>query len=124
MIGVDNRVEELADRDKPKKNGDYKYIVPLQEIIANAFSQNKNTKRVQETYNAMIEQIDNEFNILLNTPLEKIKQFGIEELATGIERVRKGEIHVEPGYDGEYGVVSVFKKDEQISAKNRQKALF
>ena len=124
VIGVDNRVEELADRDKPKQNGEYKYIVPLQEIIANAFSQNKNTKRVQETYNAMIERVDNEFNILLNTPLEKIKAFGIDELAIGIERVRKGEIHVEPGYDGEYGVVSVFKKDEQISAKNRQKALF
>lgn len=124
VIGVDNRVEELADRDKPKKNGDYKYIVPLQEIIADAFSQRKNTKKVQQTYDAMIEQIDNEFNILLKTPLEKIKEFGIEELATGIDRVRKGEIHVEPGYDGEYGVVSVFKKEEQVSAKSRQKTLF
>jgi len=123
-IGVDYRVEELADRDKPKKNGDYKYIVPLQEIIANAFDQRKNTKRVQETYNAMIKQIDNEFAILLKTPLEKIESFGIPELAMGIERVRQGKIHVEPGYDGEYGVVSVFSPEEQISAKNKQKTLF
>jgi len=124
VIGVDNRVEELADRVKPKKNGEYKYIIPLQEIIANAFNQRKNTKRVQETYDAMIKQIGNEFNILLKIPIEKIKEFGIPELATGIDRVRKGEVSVEPGYDGEYGVVSVFKKDEQISAKNRQKELF
>ncbi|MBU2575670.1 endonuclease Q family protein [Patescibacteria group bacterium] len=123
-IGVYNRVEELADRDKPQKNGDYKYIVPLQEIIADAFAQRKNTKRVQETYDAMIEKIDNEFNILLKTPLDKIKDFGIPELIEGIRRVREGEIHVEPGYDGEYGVVSVFKKEEQVSAKNRQKTLF
>jgi uncharacterized protein (TIGR00375 family) len=124
VIGVDNRVEELADRSKPKILGEYKYIVPLQEIIADAFSQRKNTKRVQETYNAIIKQIDNEFNILLNTPLEKIKDFGIPELAIGVERVRNGEVQVEPGYDGEYGVVSIFKKDEQISAKNKQKELF
>ena len=134
VIGVDNRVEELADKDEPhlrrgfggqaKQNGAYKYIVPLQEIIADAMNQNKNTKRVQKTYDEMIKQIDNEFNILLHTPLEKIKSFGINELAEGIRRMRVGEIHIEPGYDGEYGVVSLFKKDEQISAKNRQKSLF
>jgi len=124
VIGVDNRVEELADRDKPKKNGDYKYIVPLQEIIADAFNQRKNTKRVQETYDKMIEKIDNEFNILLKTPIDKIKEFGIEEIAEGIRRVREGKVHIEPGYDGEYGVVSIFNKNEQISAKNRQKTLF
>ena len=124
IIGVDNRVEELADRDKPKKNGEYAYIVPLQEIIADAFGQNKNTKRVQETYEAMVKKIDNEFTILLKTPLEKIAAFGIPELAEGIRRVREGEIHVEPGYDGEYGVVSVFSPDERISAKSKQKTLF
>ena len=123
-LGVDYRVSELADRDKPKINGDYKYIVPLQEIIADAYNQNKNTKKVQQTYNAMVEQIDNEFNILLKTPLEKIESFGISELAEGIKRIRAGEIHVEPGYDGEYGVVSVFAENEKVSAKNKQKTLF
>ncbi|MDP6756506.1 MAG: DNA helicase UvrD, partial [Patescibacteria group bacterium] len=124
VIGVDNRVEELADRDEPKKLGNYKYIVPLQEIIADAYTQNKNTKRVQETYNAMIASIANEFTLLLKTPLEDIEKFGIPELAVGIKRMREGEIHVEPGYDGEYGVVSVFSPEEQISAKNKQKTLF
>jgi uncharacterized protein (TIGR00375 family) len=124
VIGVDNRVEELADRAKPKKLGQYKYIVPLQEIVADAYSQRKNTKRVQETYSAMIAQIANEFTLLLKTPISEIEKFGIPELALGIERMRSGQIHVEPGYDGEYGVVSVFSKDEQISAKNKQKTLF
>jgi uncharacterized protein (TIGR00375 family) len=124
VIGVDNRVEELADRAKPKKLGEYKYIVPLQEIIADAYNQRKNTKRVQETYNAMIASIANEFTLLLKTPLETIEKFGIPELALGIKRMREGEIHVEPGYDGEYGVVSVFSPEEQISAKNKQKTLF
>jgi DNA helicase II / ATP-dependent DNA helicase PcrA len=123
-IGVDNRVEELADRTKPEQLGEYKYIVPLQEIIADAYSQNKNTKRAQTTYDAMIASIANEFTLLLKTPVEAIEAFGIPELAIGIERMRAGEIHVEPGYDGEYGVVSVFSPEEQISAKNKQAALF
>jgi len=123
-IGVGSRVEDLADRDEPKKNGTFKYIVPLQEIIADAFGQNKNTKRVQVTYDAMIRELGNEFSILLDLPIERISSFGIPELAVGIQRVREGEIHVEPGYDGEYGVVSVFKKGEQISAKQKQAALF
>jgi len=122
-IGVDNRVEELADRSKPKKNGDFKYIVPLQEIIADAFGQRKNTKRVQSTYSAMIADLGNEFSILLNLSIKKIASYGIPELAEGVRRVREGEIHVEPGYDGEYGVVSVFKPEEQVSAKKRQATL-
>ncbi len=123
-VGVHYRVHELADRAKPKLQGEFKYIVPLQEIIADAYGQRKNTKRVQETYDAMIRDINNEFTLLLDTPLTDIEAFGISELAEGIRRVREEEIHVEPGYDGEYGVVSVFKEEERISAKNKQKTLF
>ncbi len=123
-IGVDNRVEELADRQEPKKLGEFKYIVPLREIIADALGQQKNTKRVQETYNEMIRAIADEFTLLLKTPLTQIAAFGISEIAEGVRRVREGEVRIEPGYDGEYGVVSVFAPDEQVSAKNKQKTLF
>ncbi|MEK7189211.1 MAG: endonuclease Q family protein [Patescibacteria group bacterium] len=123
-VGVDYRVSELADRDEPKKLGEFKYIVPLQEIIADAFAQKKGTKRVQETYDAMVASIADEFTLLLKTPLADIEAFGISEIAEGVRRVREGEVRIEPGYDGEYGVVSVFAPDEQVSAKNKQKTLF
>ena len=123
-LGVDYRVSELADRVEPKKNGDYKYIVPLQEIIADALDQGKQSKRVQETYEAMIKELGNEFSILLDIPIEKIKSFGIAELAEGVRRVRAGELYIEPGYDGQYGIVKVFKPSEQVTARARQSALF
>ncbi|MBI1975378.1 MAG: DNA helicase UvrD [Parcubacteria group bacterium] len=123
-VGVDYRVSELADREEPKKFGEFKYIVPLQEIIADAFAQKKGTKRVQETYGALIASVADEFTLLLKTPLADIEAFGISEIAEGVRRVREGEVHIEPGYDGEYGVVSVFRPDEQISAKSKQKTLF
>ncbi len=123
-IGVDSRVEELADRKNPKLNGSYKYIVPLQEIIAGAFGQAKTTKKVQNIYNEMIKNVGDEFSILIKMPIDKIKEFPVTEISEGIRRVREGKVNIEPGYDGEYGVVSVFEKDEIISTKSRQKALF
>lgn len=123
-LGVDYRVSELADRAEPKKNGEFKYIVPLQEIIADALDQGKQSKRVQETYEAMIKEFGNEFAILLDIPIEKIGLFGIPELAEGVRRVRAGEIYIEPGYDGQYGIVKVFKSGEQLSARSKQAALF
>jgi len=123
-LGVDYRVSELADRAEPKKNGEFKYIVPLQEIIADALDQGKQSKRVQETYEALIKELGNEFSILLDIPIEKIGSFGIAELAEGIRRVRAGELYIEPGYDGQYGIVKVFKPSEQITARARQSALF
>lgn len=123
-LGVDYRVSELADRVEPKKNGDYKYIVPLQEIIADAMDQNKTSKKVQEIYESMITDLGNEFSILLDISLNKIEDFGIIELAEGIRRVRAGELFIEPGFDGKYGVVKVFKNSEQVSARARQKTLF
>ncbi len=123
-LGVDYRVSELADRLEPKKNGEFKYIVPLQEIIADALDQGKGSKRVQETYQSMIKELGNEFSILLDIPIEKIAQLGLPELAEGVRRVRVGEIYIEPGFDGKYGVVKVFKSGEQVSARARQKTLF
>ena len=52
-LGVDYRVSELADRAEPKKNGEFKYIVPLQEIIADSMDQGKGSKRVQEIYHLL-----------------------------------------------------------------------
>ena len=123
-LGVDYRVSELADRVEPKKNGEFKYIVPLQEIIADALNQGKQSRRVQETYEAMIEKLGSEFAILLDIPISEIESFGIPELAEGVKRVRQGELYIEPGYDGQYGVVKVFKAGEQLSARSRQAALF
>lgn len=123
-LGVDYRVSQLADRTEPKKNGEFKYIVPLQEIIADALDQRKQSQKVQETYWAMIKALGNEFSILLDVSIEKIESFGIPELAEGIRRVRTGELYIEPGYDGQYGIVKVFKSGEQISARARQKTLF
>ncbi len=118
VIGVENRVYELADRSLAEvekiKNIKipYKSLVPLPEILANVFSCGVNTKKVKIQYNQMIEKIGTEFHILLEADLKEIEDKSSKLIATAVDRVRRGNIFVKPGYDGEFGLVKVFTDNE------------
>ncbi|PIZ94794.1 MAG: DNA helicase UvrD [Candidatus Magasanikbacteria bacterium CG_4_10_14_0_2_um_filter_37_12] len=120
IIGVENRVHELADRniEEAQKAGEkkipYKSLVPLVEIIADTVDKGWNTKTVSTIYNKMISDFDNEFHILQNVSLGSIKESFGKKIASAVERVRKGNIYIKPGYDGEFGVVKVFFDSEDV----------
>ncbi len=40
------------------------------------------------------------------------------EIAQGIARMRKGQVKVEEGYDGVFGTVSVFSREEEAEKKD------
>lgn len=110
VIGVTNRVDELADRDEgfiPENAIPSKYLVPLVEIIAGAYAQGVNTKKVKLEYERLV-SIHTEFDILLELGEDEIADIADEKIAEGIKRVRSGNIKVVPGFDGEYGKVSIF----------------
>ncbi len=118
VIGVMNRVMELADRtvaearEHGKTRVPYRSIVPLVEIIANTVQKGWNTKTVQKIYNPLIEKLGSEFHILEHSSLGDIAAASTPAIATAIDRVRKGDIFIKPGYDGEFGIVQVFADDE------------
>ncbi len=124
-IGVMNRVVQLADRKEGFVPGNaipYKNFVPLDEIIADAKQIGKGSVAVEKEYRGMIQRFGTEFNILTKVPQEDLDRAAHPKVAEGIARVRAGRVKVEPGYDGEYGKVSVFgdegparKSEEQIS---------
>ncbi|MFA5030889.1 MAG: endonuclease Q family protein [Patescibacteria group bacterium] len=135
-VGVMNRVENLADRPEmdPKNppamqakafeasRPPFKSIVPLQEIIADAFGVGDASKRVQAEYEKIIAHVGNEFFVLLHAPKEKIAEFADEMVVEGIMRVREGKLHILPGFDGEFGMVKVFT-DEERKPRSKQKSL-
>lgn len=124
-IGVMNRVEELADRPagfKPKSAPGFKKLVELDKIIAEALNiKSRNSKAVQAEYSNLIKQLGSELDILINIDLAEIKKAALPEITEGIKRAREGKLIIEPGFDGEYGTVKIFKDDEK---KSRQKSLF
>lgn len=118
VIGVMNRVAQLADRseDQAKAEGarrvGYKNLVPLPEILADTFACGAGTKRVQDEYRNLIKRLGSEFYILLHCDLKEIEAVSTKPVATAVDRVRRGEIYIQPGYDGVFGVVKVFRDDE------------
>ena len=57
---------------------------------------------------SLIKKLGNEFYILIDAKLSEIENGSSKEIADAIDRVRRGDIFVQPGYDGEFGVVKVF----------------
>jgi len=112
VIGVMNRVEELADvseKDiKTSARASYKSLVPLPEIIADVLGVGVSSKKVKEAYEDLIKKLGNEFYILIDAKLSEIEKASSQEIFDAIDRVRRGDIFVQPGYDGEFGVVKVF----------------
>lgn len=125
-IGVLNRVAELADRlegVKPENAIPFKNLIPLEEIIADAFGVGVGSKRVREEYEKLVQTFGSEFQILLDTDDATLKSATLPEIAEGIKRVREGKVKIEPGYDGEYGKIKIFEEGEQ-QAITTQKSLF
>lgn len=113
-MGVDHRVEQLADRAEGfvKKDGKkYESLVPLPEVISACMGYSTASKKVQGCFEQMIQTLGTEFDILRNVPSEDIKSCAGERIAEGIENVRNGKVKRIPGYDGEYGKIRLFDEN-------------
>ena len=113
-MGVDHRVEQLADRAEGfvKKDGKkYESLVPLPEVISTCMGYYTASKKVQGCFEQMIQTLGTEFDILRNVPSEDIKSCAGERIAEGIENVRTGNVKRIPGYDGEYGKIELFEEN-------------
>lgn len=113
-MGVDHRVEQLADRAEGfvKKDGKkYESLVPLPEVISTCKGYSAASKKVQGCFEQMIQTLGTEFDILRNVPSEDIKSCAGERIAEGIENVRTGNVKRIPGYDGEYGKIELFDEN-------------
>lgn len=116
IIGVLNRVEEMADRKEgfmPKGAVPYKSLIPLSELIAFTVGTAVFSKKVDEAYSQFIMHFGNELNILLNAEHEELKRVS-EKIADIIIKNREGKLKIIPGYDGVYGKITL--DDEEIKA--------
>jgi uncharacterized protein (TIGR00375 family) len=130
-LGVMHRVDELAARDEinpvKKKNKaglvgyynpvdenrpPYIMLVPLLEIISESLNVGSTSKTVETEYENMIKNLGSELQILTQTNIEKIARLSGKKIAEGIKKVRSGDIMVEPGFDGLFGVVKIWNNEK------------
>ena len=127
-VGVLSRVVALADHKEgrmPKGARPFVSIIPLPELLAEVEGVGPQSKKVQGKYFDMLARLGSEFFILLEAPLSAIAAASGERTAEVVRRMREREVHIDPGYDGEYGRVSIWSEGETREARGEnQNALF
>jgi uncharacterized protein (TIGR00375 family) len=105
--GVEQRVEELADRPLNfKRDGapGFLRLLPLSEIIAAVLgTESPSTQAVWKNYNWLIEKFCDEYTVLIDAPLDTLAKVVDTPIAQAIVKVRDGTAKITPGYDGVYG---------------------
>ncbi len=107
--GVEQRVEELADRPLNfKREGapGFLRLLPLSEIIAAVLGTGSpSTQAVWKNYNLLVEKFGDEYTVLIDTPMDALAKVVDAPIAEAIVKVRNGAVKVTPGYDGVYGQI-------------------
>ncbi len=123
-IGVEHRVEQLADREpgfRPKHARPFQSLAPLPEVIS--ASTGLSAAKAQARYEELLLTLGPEFHILRDVPLEEIGRAAGPCLEEGLRRLREGRVERIPGYDGEYGRIRLLDQGE-MDALNGQIRLF
>lgn len=148
-VGVMDRVEHLASRTEvevrleetpipglairgtrstllPNRPA-FVMLVPLQEILSECIGSPVQSPKVQTPYFQLIEALGSEFTILLKSTIDEIARVAGERVARGIDKVRTRDIHIDPGYDGVFGVVKLWSGGEEkplLDASKEQLSIF
>ncbi len=126
-VGVMERVEQLAARDiaelgvfteegviksKNFQRPGYRMMVPLLQIIAEAFNTTPTTQKVRSEYKKLTTAFDSEIKILTKIDVKEVAKIAGERIAEGIGKARVGDLVIDPGYDGVYGVVKIWNSEK------------
>ena len=91
-------------------DGDYPpfaRLIPLQEIIAGVLGIGVNTRAVSRQYTLITDSLGSELNALLWADDDDLLAAAGEPIAQAILKSRRGQVSISPGYDGQYGSVSL-----------------
>ena len=126
-IGVMHRIKELADRNFGEKipgKIPFRNLIPLNEIIAQALNKSSGCQSVWDLYFRLIHEFGNEHKILTDVAISDLNHINPERLSQGINRMRKGQVRIIPGHDGEFGKIFLFQEDETDENSQGQLNLF
>lgn len=112
-VGVLHRVDDLADRsgdDVSPLAVPFRSIVPLAEVVGDVLGVGQASKKVRMVVDRLLTDGRTEFGVLLDVPEDELSRAAPAEVVQAILAMRRGEVSIQPGYDGEYGVISVARE--------------
>ncbi len=109
-VGVMERVEALADREVGEDRPGYRMLVPLHQVIAEVFSTAPTNQKVLAEYKKLTSILGSEIKILTKVDIAEIAKVSGPKIAEGVDRDRRGDLVIDPGYDGVFGVVKIWDK--------------
>jgi uncharacterized protein (TIGR00375 family) len=127
--GVDQRIEELADRPAdytPENPIGYKRLLPLSEIITAVLGVSyQGAQKVWNIYNPLVKRFGDEYTVLIDASKQEMSKIVDSRIAEAVIRVREEKAHVIPGYDGVYGQLVIFdeKQEDTAPQKPKQKSM-
>lgn len=116
-VGVLHRVEELADRPTgaaPARPAAFRSMVQLPQLVAEIHGVGVKSKAVEDTLQQLAARVGPELELIDQAPLEEVRRLTHPLLAEALDRMRRGKMRAEGGYDGEYGVIRVFEPGEVL----------
>lgn len=138
-VGVMERVEVLASRQNqelrimnkdgiiktesfPNRPG-YRMLVPLMQVIAETFNTAPASQKVISEYKKLVTALGGEIKVLTKADIESISKISGERVAEGVLKDRTGDLVIDPGYDGVYGVVKIWKEGEEEKKEDKMPQL-
>ena len=89
----------------------YRSLVSLDQALSEAIGVGVNTKRVRTAYTTLVDAFGSELSVLLDAPIPHVAaalQPHGPRVAEAVQRIRAGDIHIQPGFDGQYGTVKIW----------------
>ncbi|MFH1839088.1 MAG: hypothetical protein ABH820_02235, partial [Patescibacteria group bacterium] len=104
--------------DKPKSATSFRSIIPLAEVVSSVFGVGTKSKRVEHEIENLVSNNRTEFGILLDLSEKELLQITSSEIVAAIIAMRKGDVELKPGYDGEFGVIKPRINVEKMEQNN------
>lgn len=133
-VGVMERVEAVASRrveevgivkedggiikSKTLNRPGYRMLVPLNQIIAEALGVAKTSQKVEIEYKKLVSALGGEIKVLTKADLSEISKVSGPKIAEGVDKNRRGDLVIDPGYDGVYGEVKIWNSESGLPSES------